>query len=50
MLTDEVAVEYLQEQVHLNRHNIEGIIWTIKNGVYDEVERMFLAGSLNVND
>ncbi|XP_033170658.1 myotrophin [Drosophila mauritiana] len=31
-------------------HNIEGIIWTIKNGVYDEVERIFLAGSLNVND
>eukprot|EP00099_Drosophila_melanogaster_P017377 NP_573347.1 uncharacterized protein Dmel_CG7423 [Drosophila melanogaster] len=31
-------------------HKIEDIIWTIKNGVYDEVERIFLAGSLNVND
>ncbi|XP_017110784.1 myotrophin [Drosophila elegans] len=30
--------------------NIEDIIWTIKHGEYDEVERVFLAGSHNVND
>ncbi|XP_017061535.1 myotrophin [Drosophila ficusphila] len=30
--------------------NIEDIIWTIKNGEYDEVERVFLAGLHNVND
>ncbi|XP_016976946.1 myotrophin [Drosophila rhopaloa] len=33
-----------------NGGNIEDIIWTIKNGEYDEVERVFLAGSHNVND
>ncbi|XP_016994928.1 myotrophin [Drosophila takahashii] len=30
--------------------SIEDIIWTIKHGEYDEVERFFLAGCHNVND